>query len=166
MAHTSINFIKGTLLLSALFILCSCGKPKDLKYGMITDVSVKNVSLSGVDVEATIPIENPNGYELKVDEAAMDLSMDDKVIAHILQSYPVTIAGKTKADYKVGASIKLANAGALMSIMSLVNGGGNKTLNLDGTLKVKSFVFTKNVQVHQANIQNYLKPVMDKMKLF
>lgn len=165
MAYTRINLIKGGLLLSALFVLCSCGKPKDLKYGMITDVSVKNLSLSGVDVEATIPVENPNGYELKVDEAALDLSMDNRVIAHILQAYPVTIAAKTKGDYKVGASIKLANAGALMSIMSLIN-GGNKNLNLDGSLKVKSFVFTKNVQVHQTNIQDYLKPVTDKMKLF
>jgi LEA14-like dessication related protein len=166
MTKAIINTIKTTAILSAILIMSSCSKPKDLKYGAITDVAIKNLSLSGVDVEATIPVENPNGYEIKVEDAALDLSMDDKVIAHVLQSYPVTIAGKTKGDYKVGASIRLANAGAIMSLMSLVNGGGNKNLSLDGTLKAKSFVVTKTVQVHQTNIQNYLRPVIDKLKLF
>jgi LEA14-like dessication related protein len=165
MKNTFTTYIKGLVWLSAIVILSSCGKPKDLKYGAITDVSVKNLSLSGVDVEATIPIENPNGYAINVQEALMDLSANNNVIAHITQSYPVTIAGKSKTDYKFGASIKLANAGALMSLMSLMN-NSNTNLNLDGTLKVKASLFTKNVQVHEIGIQSYLKPVLDKLKLF
>jgi len=165
MKNTLRAYIKSIILLSAIFVLASCGKPKDLKYGAITDVSVKNLSLSGVDVEAVIPIENPNSYAINVQEALLDLSANNNVIAHINQSYPVTIAGKSKADYKFGASIKLANAGALMSLMSLMN-NSNTNLNLDGTLKVKASLFTKNVQVHQVGIQSYLKPVIDKLKLF
>ena len=144
----------------------SCSKPKDLKYGAISDVAIKNLSLSGVDVDATIPVENLNGFEIKVEEANLDLSVDGKVVAHVLQSYPVTIAPKTKGDYKVGASIRLANAGALMTLMGLMNNNSVKNLSLDGTLKAKSFVVTKTVQVHQNNIQNYLRPVIDKLKLF
>ncbi|RKR81315.1 late embryogenesis abundant protein [Mucilaginibacter gracilis] len=160
------NTLKGTILITALVILAGCSKPKDLTYGAITDVSVKNLSLSGVDVEATIPVDNPNSYAITVQEANLDLMLDDKVIAHVLQSYPVTVAAKTKGDYKVGASIKLANAGAIMSLMSLMNNNTDRNLSLDGTLKAKSFVITKTVQVHQTNIQNYLKPVIDKLKLF
>ena|ERR1700748_338008 len=165
MTQTLTRLIKGTVLLSALFIMSSCSKPKDLKYGAITDVSIKNLSLSGVDVEATIPVENPNGYEINIYDANFDLAMNDKVIAHVTQLYPVTIAGKTRADYKVGASIKLANAGAIMSLMSLMH-NSDTNLKLDGTLRAKSFVFTKTVQVHQSGIQNYLRPVIDKLKLF
>jgi LEA14-like dessication related protein len=123
------------------------------------------MSLSGVDVEATIPIENPNGYAINVQEALMDLSANNNVIAHIKQQYPVSIAGKTKADYKFGATIKLANAGALMSLMGLMN-NSNTNLNLDGTLKVKASLFTKNIEVHQTGIQSYLKPVFDKLHMF
>jgi LEA14-like dessication related protein len=159
------HILKGIIFVSAIFILSSCGKPKDLKYGAITDVSVKNMSLSGVDVEATIPIENPNGYAINVQEALLDLSANNNVIAHITQSYPVSIAGKSKADYKFGATIKLANAGALMTLIGLMN-NSNTNLNIDGTLKVKASLFTKNVQVHELGIQNYLKPVMDKIKPF
>ncbi|MEO6521685.1 MAG: LEA type 2 family protein [Mucilaginibacter sp.] len=165
MKITFTTYIKGIVLISALFILSSCSKPKDLKYGAITDVSVKNMSLSSVDVEATIPIENPNGYAINVQEALLDLSANNNVIAHVTQSYPVTIAGKSKAEYKFGASIKLANAGALMSLIGLMN-NSSTNLNLDGTLKVKASLFTKNVQVHELGIQNYLKPVMDKIKPF
>ena len=158
-------FIKTTLLLLAIFSICSCSKPKDLTYGAITDVSVKNLSLSGADVEATIPVENLNGYDITVQDAQMDLLANDKVIAHINQGYPVIIKSKSKQDYKVGASIKLANAGALMTIMSLAN-GNNAVLTLDGTLKAKALVVTKTVKVHQTNIQDYLKPVIDKLHLF
>lgn len=163
---TTINkYSKGIIILSAVFIFCGCSKPKDLKYGQITDVAVKNVGLTGADVEIVIPVDNPNGYDIKVDEAALDLSQDNKVIAHITQLYPVIITGKSKADYKVGASIKLANAGALMSLMSLMK-GSKADLNLDGTLKAHSGLFTKTVQVHQTNIQDYLRPITDKMKFF
>jgi LEA14-like dessication related protein len=163
--NKAFNILKGIAFLSIVLILSSCGKPKDLKYGAIADVSVKNLSLTGVDVEATIPIENPNGYAINVQEALLDLSADNNVVAHIKQLYPVTIAGKTKGDYKFGASIKLANAGALMSLMALMH-NSNTNLNLDGTLKVKASIITKNVIVHQTGIQGYLKPVIDKMKLF
>ena len=160
--HTTI---KATLLLLAIFTFCSCSKPKDLTYGTISDVSVKNMSLSGVDVEATIPVENLNGYDITVQDAQMDLLANDKVLAHLTQLYPVVIAGKSKHDYKVGASIKLANAGALMTLMSLAN-GDNANLTLDGTLKAKAVVISKTVKVHQTNIQDYLKPVVDKLHLF
>ena len=161
----AFNILKGIIFVLAIFILSSCSKPKDLKYGAITDVSVKNMSLSGVDVEAIIPIDNPNNYAINVQEALLDLSANNNVVAHVTQSYPVSIAGNSHGDYKFGATIKLANAGALMTLIGLMN-NSNTSLSLDGTLKVKASLFTKNVQVHEVGIQNYLKPVMDKIKPF
>ena len=158
------SFIKGSILIAALFIMASCGKPKDLKYGIISNVQVKSFSFTGVDVEATLPIENPNGYTINVQDADMNILSDDKVIAHVKQSYPVVLPGKTKGDYKIGAFISLVNKSEIMSIMNLINGKTN--LNLDGTVKVRSSIFTKNIKVHETGIQNYLKPALDQMKLF
>lgn len=164
MTKRIINFIKGSILLSALFILSGCGKPQDLKYGAITNVSLKNLSFTGVNVEGNIQIENPNSYSMKVKEAELDLLADDKVIAHITQTLPLTIAGNSKADYKVGAFIKLLNKSEIMGLYKLLR--GNSNLNLNGTVKVKVFIFTKTCDVHETAIQSYLKPVMDQFKLF
>jgi LEA14-like dessication related protein len=164
MAKNSLNLIKTSVLLSALFILTGCGKPQDLKYGTITNVTLKNLSFTGVNVEATVPVENPNGYSMRIKDAELDLIADDKVIAHITQSYPITIAGNSKADYRVGAFIKLTNLSEISGLYKLMR--GNSNLNLDGTVKVKVFLFQRKVEVHEKAIQAYLKPVWDQMKLF
>jgi len=159
-----IRFIKGAIGIAALFVLCGCGKPKDLKYGMVGNIAVKNISLTGVDVEATLPVENPNGYQVDIISADLDVLANNKVIAHIKQLYPVTLPGKSKGDYKIGANISLANQGEIFAIMGLLNGKNN--IDLDGTVRVKAVVFQKSVHIHQTGIQSYLKPVIDKLKLF
>lgn len=164
MKTSPARLVKGFALIAAIFVFCSCSKPKDLRYGIVHGVSVKSFSFTGVDVEAMIPVENPNSYTINVQEADLDILSDDKVIAHVKQSAPVALAAKSKGDYKVTAFITLVNKGEIASVMRLINGNGN--LNLDGTAKIKSFVFSKTVKVHQNNIQEYLKPLIGQMKLF
>lgn len=159
-----VKYTKGLLAITALFALASCGQPKDLKFGLIRNVSVKNLGLSGVDLQATVPIENPNGYNVTFKDGDVNVLSDDEPIARIKQNLPVSLPGNSKADYTVDVSIDLLHKGEIFSLMKLFN--GNSNLNLDGNIKVKRFLFTKDVIVHQTAVQSYLKPVMDKMKPF
>jgi LEA14-like dessication related protein len=158
------GYIKGVIAIAALAILCGCNKPKDLKYGMISNIAVKNISLSGVDVEGNLPVENPNGFPVNITGADLDILANDKIIAHVTQLYPITLPSKSKGDYKVGANISLANQGEMFAIMGLLNGKTN--IDLDGTVRVRAVVFQKNVHIHETGIEKYLKPVVDKIKLF
>jgi LEA14-like dessication related protein len=162
--YMDMKFIKGAIAIAILFILCSCSKPKDLKYGLVSNVAVKSINLSGADVEATLPIENPNGYQVQVLSADLDILANDKVIAHITQTNPISLPGHSNNAYTIGAHISLANQGEVFAIMGMVNGQNN--IDLLGTVRVKAAVFQKSVQIHKTGIQSYLKPIMDKIKLF
>jgi len=151
--------------MAALFLLSSCGKPKDLKIGEIHNVSVKSMNLSGIELQADVPVQNPNGYAITIKETDLNLLADDKIIAHVTQtSPPITLAGKSSADHTVTIRVDLLHPGEIPLIKAVFS--GKSALNIDGTVKLSSFVFTKTVLVHQTNVQEYLKPIVNNFKLF
>jgi len=157
------TYIKLLCMIALASALASCGKPKDLKIGDIHNVNVKSIGLSGIELEAVVPVQNPNSYSITAKEAEMDLLADNKIIAHISQtSAPVVIAGNSSADHTVSVKINLLHPGEIFSLSNLFS--GKSALNIDGTVKLSSFVFTKTVIVHQTNVQEYFKPIMDGLK--
>ncbi len=157
---TYIKLFCALVLASAL---ASCGKPKDLKIGDIHNVNVKSIGLTGIELEGVVPVQNLNGYNITAKEAEMDLMADNKVIAHITQtSPPIVIAGNSSADHTVSVKINLLHPGEILSLSNLFS--GKSALNIDGTIKLSSFVFTKTVVVHQANVQEYFKAISNGIK--
>ena len=155
--------IKTLPVLLLTILLFGCGKPKDLRFGLAHNVTVKSVTTAGISVQATLPIENPNGYRINAKDADFTLTADNREIARIKQDDPLVLPGNSKAEYTVNATISI-NSGSILSVMSLFNNNAN--LNIDGTINVSSFLVHRNVLVHQEGVQNYLKPIMGQMKLF
>lgn len=159
------NSIKLLTVAALAVIMSSCGKPKDLKIGDIHNINVKSIGLTGVELEAVVPVQNTNGYNITAKDAEMDLTADNKVIAHITQtSPPIVIQGNSSADHNVSIRINLLHPGEISSLSNLFS--GKSALNVDGTIKLSSFVFTKTVVVHQTNVQEYFKLIADGAKLF
>ena len=164
MKKTSNSIFKGFLLVTIVIGLSSCIKTENVKWGLIKGVSVKRINLGGVELEATIPIENRNGSSLQIKQGDMTVSADASAIARVRQVNDIFLPGNSNADYKVNIDIDLVDKGNLLSLMNLMK--SNTSINIDGTIKAKSFIFQKNIQVHQTNIQDYLKPILGKMNLF
>jgi LEA14-like dessication related protein len=159
------NSIKLLTVAALAVIISSCGKPKDLKIGDIHNINVKSIGLTGVELEAVVPVQNTNGYNITAKDAEMDLTADNKVIAHITQtSPPIVIQGNSSADHNVSIRINLLHPGEISSLSNLFS--GKSALNIDGTIKLSSFVFTKTVVVHQTNVQEYFKLMANGAKLF
>jgi len=157
------KYIKLLIIVAITVIISSCGKPKDLKIGDIHNVSVKSIGLTGIELEGIVPVQNLNGYNITAKEAEMDLLSDNKVIAHITQtSPPIVIQGNSSADHTVSVKINLLHPAEILSLSNLFS--GKSALNIDGTIKLSSFVFTKTVVVHQTNVQEYFKPIIDGIK--
>ena len=159
------TYIKLLAVVALTAVISSCGKPKDLKIGDIHNINVKSIGLTGVELEAVVPVQNTNGYNITAKEAEMDLTADNKVIAHITQtSPPMVIQGNSSADHTVSVKINLLHPGEITSLSNLFS--GKSALNIDGTVKLSSFVFTKTVTVHQTNVQEYFKLITGGAKLF
>jgi hypothetical protein len=160
MKNLTGKYIKLLTAVAIIAIMSSCGKPKDLKIGDIHNVNVKSIGLTGIELEGVVPVQNLNSYNITAKEAEMDLMADNKVIAHITQtSPPIVIQGNSSADHTVSVKINLLHPSEILSLSNLFS--GKSALNIDGTIKLSSFVFTKTVVVHQTNVQGYFKPIVD-----
>jgi hypothetical protein len=165
MKKSTTKYIKLLSVVAFAAIFASCGKPKDLKIGNVHNINVKSIGLTGIELEAAIPVQNTNGYRITAKEAEMDLMSDNKVIAHITQtSPPIVIAGNSSVDHTVSVKINLLHPGEILALSNLFS--GKSALNIDGTIKLSSFVFTKTVVVHETNVQEYFKIIADGAKLF
>ncbi|WP_448701451.1 hypothetical protein ACFGVR_04590 [Mucilaginibacter sp. AW1-3] len=155
--------IKLLMVIAIMALISSCGKPKDLKIGDIHNVNVKSIGLSGIELEAVVPVQNQNSYNITAKEAEMDVSADNRVIAHITQTCPpIVIQGNSSAEHTISVKINLLHPGEILSLSNLF--AGKSALNIDGTVKLSSFVFSKTVVVHQTNVQDYFKPIMEGIK--
>ncbi|MBW4888249.1 LEA type 2 family protein [Mucilaginibacter sp. HMF5004] len=158
-----LKYIKAIPALVLIAALASCGQPKDLNFGLVHNVNVKSFTTGGITIEATLPIENPNGYRIKAQNADVSVLAGNKEIARIKQNLPVTLPGNSKGEYTINATISVGS-GSIMSLMSVFN--SNADLNLNGTARISSFLVHRDVQIHQTGVQNYLKPIISGMKLF
>ncbi len=163
MSASILKYIKAIPVLLIVAVFASCGKPKDLNFGLVHNVTVKSINTGGITIEGILPIENPNGYRIKAQNADVSILAGDKEIARIKQNLPVTLPGNSKGEYTINATISLGS-GNILSLMSIFN--NNVDLNLIGTANISSFLVHRDVQIHQTSVQNYLKPIIGGLKLF
>jgi LEA14-like dessication related protein len=163
MTSIILKYIKALPVLFMVAALASCGKPKDLNFGLVHNVTVKSITTGGITVEGILPIENPNGYRIKAQNADVSVLAGDKEIARIKQNLPVTLPGNSKGEYTINATISLGST-SVFSLMSIFNSDAD--LNINGTANISAFLVHRDVQIHQTGVQNYLKPIISGMKLF
>ncbi len=164
MKNSILKYIKAIPALFLVALLASCGKPKDLNFGLPHDIKVKSVTTGGITIEGVLPIENPNGYRIKAQNADISILAGDKEIARMKQNLPVSLPGNSKGDYTINATITLGNGTNVFSLMGVFN--SNTDLNIDGTVSVSAFLMHRDVQLHQTAVQNYIRPIVNGLKLF
>jgi LEA14-like dessication related protein len=158
------NYIKAIPALLLIALLASCGQPKDLNFGLPHDIKVTSMNTGGITIEGILPIENPNGYRIKAQNADVGILAGNKEVARIKQNLPVTLPGNSKGEYTINATISLGSGSNILSVMGIFN--SNTDLNIDGKATVSAFLMRRDVPIHQTAVQNYLKPIINGLKLF
>lgn len=147
MKFRSIGAFVNILILAIVLAATSgCSKIERLKVGSVRNVSFKGMANNTINLEVTVPIENPNSFRLKIKNADMKVTSNGTEIGRIKQMDDLVIAGKSTKEYPVNVSIELTNlGGGLLSAMRLFN---SKTdLRMNGTVKVRSFIYARTVKV-------------------
>ena len=158
------NYLKLLGFVALAIFISSCGSPKPLKIGDVHNINVKSIGLTGIELEAIVPVQNTNHYNITANEAEMDILADNRVVAHVSQtSPPIVIKGNSSADHPVSVKISLLHPGEILSLSNIFS--GKSAVNIDGTIKLSSFVFTKTVAVHQTNVQEYFKPIFEGIRI-
>ena len=147
MKFRSISVFATILILALVLAATSgCSKIERLKVGSVRNVSFKGMENNAINLEVTVPIENPNSFKLKIKNADMKLTSNGTEIGRIKQINDLVIAGKSSKEYPVNVTVELTNLnGGLLSAMRFFN---SKTdLRMNGTVKVRSFIYAKTVKV-------------------
>ncbi len=97
-----------SLLCSTLFISCNNLSLEEPSLERIEDVDIKEMNKDRIDMDALLIINNPNGIEVDLASADLEVLVDDIVIANIKQTVDATMPAKSEFKLPVNITLDLA----------------------------------------------------------
>ena len=147
------KYCNVTLLVVSFFLLVGCSAYKELKIGNIRSFELKGMKNNVLDVEITIPVENPNVFKVKLNDADFKVTTGKTLIGTMKQVDDVVIASKSTKDYPLHVKVELTGfRNNLMSIYSLLQ--DKPDLRLTGTIKVRSLLYRKKIEIKDYQLIN------------
>jgi len=135
------------------FLLFSCSGIEEIKVGNIRNIELKGINNNVIDVELTLPVENPNSFNVKLKDANLEVTNVETVIGTITQLDDIVISAKTTKDYTIHVKVTLVGRNInLLSIYSLFN--NKPDLRLSGTIKVRSSLYRGKIKIKDYQLIN------------
>lgn len=129
--HKSLNRI--IQLFVTIFIITSCKKPTAPQYLDFQHLNINSIGLGESVVSADVRFYNPNNFKMKLKEAEVDVSVNEKFIGHSsldsLMIIPKKDTFSIPVRMKVDMKILMAN-----SILALLS--NEVDLKMEGRAKV------------------------------
>jgi LEA14-like dessication related protein len=141
------------ILLLLPLLISGCFGVEEIKLMGIKDVTYQELKGGVLRLAITATVHNPNRCDVKISNADMNLMLNNQAIGKVTQVERVELLGRTQKDYKiqVGIEIKDVFANLLSLYRMLMN--EPKNLHLSGTVQVKSFLYSKTIQVDRLSFQ-------------
>jgi len=135
------------------FLLFSCSGIEEIKVGNIRNIELKGINNNVIDVELTLPVENPNSFNVKLKDANLEVTNVETLIGTITQMDEIVISAKTTKDYTIHVKVTLVGRNInLISIYSLFN--NKPDLRLSGTIKVRSSLYRGKIKIKDYQLIN------------
>lgn len=142
-----VKFLTGLVV---IILFASCGKPQPPRYIGYQNFRIEKASLSNSVVASDIKLYNPNGYDLKLKSASLDVYFNDKFLGHSSLDSLIVLRAKDTAIFplRLTASAKdiLGNAAKL-----LLN--PDVKIRLTGSAKAGRGSFYINVPIEYEGVQ-------------
>ena len=162
-----LNLPKPCIWLMLIIVaaaLSSCIKSNKIIPGSITNITVNRITLNGIDVQLSLPIQNLNGSALQINSAEVVIAAGKKNLAHIALLKPITLFAHSNDTYVLTLHIDLVNNGNMLELVKLIN--YNTPLTADGNAQVQYWVFNKRMRIHRDNLQQFVVPAVQRLNLF
>jgi len=141
------------VLVTVSFLLASCSGIEEIKVGNIRGVEIKGINGDVLNVEITVPVENPNSFKVKLKDADLTVNNGETLIGTVQQMEDIIIPGNSSKEYPIRVKVKLANFNNnLFSIYSTFS--SNLDLRLSGTMKVGSFPYFRKIKIKDYKLVN------------
>lgn len=135
------------LLLLLTVFLSSCYSYKDIEYKSFEGVNVEKIEGDDLHIGISVKVFNPNNYAIKIKEADFIASFNGKDLGPIKLMSDLHLQANQESTQKIICKV---SSSKILSMLPMAFLTGNSKLSLNGNLKVKVFLFSKNIPVNIA----------------
>jgi LEA14-like dessication related protein len=135
------------LLLLLIVFLSSCYTYKDIEYKSFEGVNVEKIEGDDLHIGISVKVFNPNNYAIKIKEADFIASFNGKDLGPIKLMSDLHLQANQESTQKIICKV---SSSKILSMLPMAFLTGNSKLSLNGNLKVKVFLFSKNIPVNIA----------------
>ncbi len=141
------------VLLCLPILLSGCFKFEDIRLIAVKDVTYREFRDNVLQLDIMVTVDNPNRYKVKIKDGKMELKFKDKTIGNLAQTDRIELEANAKKDYKIRATVEMKDltAGLLAAYRIFMN--ESDRLSLSGSVHVKSFMYSKTLQVENLSFQ-------------
>jgi len=142
------TFFKYCTILLFVFSLSSCLEYKEVEVIKIVEISVKEISVKGVDVEVAMQVKNPNNYNISIVDSDLNLLIKGKKMGSATIKEKVTLKKKSTAVYRftLQSSFKDLSLSSLPVLMSIM-GQNSMEVQIVGDIKAQAKGISKRVPI-------------------
>jgi len=140
-------------LLALPLLLSGCVGDEEIKIVRIKDVRYDELRGSTLRLSITATVNNPNYFNVKLTNANMVLRLQDNIIGNVTQVEQIELLGRTEKDYTIRLSIDMRDVMTNIMTLSRVFMNDPRDLNLSGTVHVRSFMYSRTIQVDRLTFQ-------------
>lgn len=143
------KFFSYFFIVTNLIFILGCLQYKEVEVVKVTEVGVKKIALTGIDIEVAMQIKNPNNYDISIVDSDLTLFAEGEKVGVAQVKEKVTLKKKSNKIYRftVHTSSEDILSSAVPLLMSYF-GKDNVTLKVDGTLKARAKGLSKRFPVN------------------
>ena len=136
------------LLLAICFSLYSCMEYKDVEVIDVSDIRVKSLTTSVVEIEFKMQINNPNNYKISVVDSDLELFIKDKKIGTAKIQDKIVLPKESNKKHTIVVETGLSDmlSGAIPVLMGLMF-DSNIELQVKGEIRAKAKQLSKSFPV-------------------
>ncbi len=141
------------LFIAVVFLWALMKFYNPIEIGKIDSVNVNELSTNSIKLSMVVPVKNKMFFDLKILEADLDFTMND-IKAGKITSFDDEILLKALKHENVSFPVELKFENMLTNFLSLFKAftSNEAKINIKGIVKVKFFIFTKDVPIDLDNV--------------
>ncbi len=143
----------AVLLWVAIF-LPSCSGFEDIDVGDIEDIKISRITTRAVDFDVILTIDNPTAFRYRITDVNLDVSINNESVGNIRNAENVMIPSRSSELYTFPLQAEFSNI--LRGALSVYNFflDRNAEVTVTGTIKVRSFPFSRTIPVDETSRVN------------
>ncbi len=142
------HFLNAIVIIILALLFNSCMEYRDVEVVEVSNVGIKGISLSGIDIGVSMQIKNPNKYDISIVDSDLTLFAEGKKVgnAHVKEKIKIPKKSNKVHHFTVQSNPADIVSNAIPLLMSLMS----KTtleVQITGDIKAKAKGLSKRFPV-------------------